>query len=68
MKLNECIIIAGEKDGKHFLAKNRDRRFVGEYVIKQEIYKGIEVAGRVSIVASIPFSVIVKFLVFVGIG
>lgn len=44
MKLNECIIIAGEKDGKHFLAKNRDRRFVGEYVIKQEIYKGIEIA------------------------
>ena len=42
-KLNECIIVAGKKEGNYFLAKNRDRAFIADYKIIHEMYEGTEV-------------------------
>lgn len=42
--INECVIVAGKKNGDYFLAKNRDRAFIADYKVVHEIYKGMEVA------------------------
>lgn len=43
-KLNECIIVGGEKDGKFFLAKNRDRKYITDAKVYHKMYKDVEVA------------------------
>jgi len=42
-QLYECTLVTGNHKGKIFLFKNRDKRFIADYKIVHEIYKGVEI-------------------------